>query len=79
MQVVNALIVSPQGFPLAYEVMPGNTSDKTALADALPSGVRSALGLDGPLKVHGLGRAQRRYMPWHRSKIFRNSGCVHRP
>jgi transposase len=31
-QVVIALIVTPEGFPLAYEVMPGNTSDKTTLA-----------------------------------------------
>jgi len=30
-QVVIALIVTPEGFPLAYEVMPGNTSDKTTL------------------------------------------------
>ena len=34
-QVVVALIVTPQGFPLAYEVMPGNTSDKTTLGDFL--------------------------------------------
>ena len=34
-QVVIALIVTPQGFPLAYEVMPGNTSDNTTLADFL--------------------------------------------
>ena len=34
-QVVIALIVTPQGFPLAYEVMPGNTSDKTTLAGFL--------------------------------------------
>ena len=34
-QVVIALIITPQGFPLAYEVMPGNTSDKTTLADFL--------------------------------------------
>ena len=33
--MVIALIVTPQGFPLAYEVMPGNTSDKTTLADFL--------------------------------------------
>ena len=32
-QVVIALIVTPDGCPLAYEVMPGNTSDKTTLAD----------------------------------------------
>ncbi|HKM81397.1 MAG TPA: IS1634 family transposase, partial [Candidatus Acidoferrum sp.] len=30
-QVVIALVVTPDGFPLAYEVMPGNTSDKTTL------------------------------------------------
>ena len=34
-QVVIALIVTPQGFPLAYEVLNGNTSDKTTLADFL--------------------------------------------
>ena len=33
--MVIALIVTPEGFPLAYEVMPGNTSDKTTLADFL--------------------------------------------
>jgi len=30
-QVVIALIVTPEGFPLAYEVLPGNTSDKSTL------------------------------------------------
>ena len=30
-QVVIALIVTPEGFPLAYEVMSGNTSDRTTL------------------------------------------------
>jgi transposase len=34
-QVVIALIVTPEGFPLAYEVMPGNTADKTTLKDFL--------------------------------------------
>src|SRR5882762_6809340 len=34
-QVVIALIVTPDGFPLAYEVMDGNTSDKTTLKDFL--------------------------------------------
>ncbi len=30
-QVVIALVVTPEGFPLAYEVMAGNTSDRTTL------------------------------------------------
>jgi transposase len=34
-QVVIALVVTPDGFPLAYEVLPGNTSDKTTLRSFL--------------------------------------------
>ena len=34
-QVVIALVVTPEGFPLAYEVMPGNTADNTTLRDFL--------------------------------------------
>ena len=34
-QVVIALVVTPEGFPLAYEVMPGNTADKTTLREFL--------------------------------------------
>lgn len=30
-QVVIGLVVTPEGFPLAYEVLPGNTADKTTL------------------------------------------------
>src|SRR4051812_16296273 len=30
-QIVIALVVTPEGLPLAYEVLPGNTSDKTTL------------------------------------------------
>ena len=34
-QGVIALVVTPDGFPLAYEVMPGNPSDNTTLSDFL--------------------------------------------
>ena len=34
-QVVIALIVTPEGFPLGYEVLPGNTLDKLTLRPAL--------------------------------------------
>ena len=30
-QVVIALVITPEGLPLAYEVMDGNTSDRTTL------------------------------------------------
>jgi transposase len=34
-QVVIALVVTPEGFPLAYEVMAGNTADSTTLREFL--------------------------------------------
>jgi transposase len=34
-QVVIALIVTPEGFPIAYEVLPGNTADCTTLREML--------------------------------------------
>jgi transposase len=34
-QVVIALVVTPDGFPLAYEVLPGNTADSTTLRSFL--------------------------------------------
>jgi len=34
-QIVVALVVTPEGFPVAYEVMPGNTVDNTTLRDFL--------------------------------------------
>src|SRR5579872_312340 len=36
-QVVIALMVTPEGFPLGYEVLPGNTLDKKTLGAALES------------------------------------------
>jgi transposase len=36
-QVVIALVVTPEGFPLGYEVLPGNTLDKKTLNGALNS------------------------------------------
>jgi transposase len=34
-QVAIALVVTPTGFPLAYEVLPGDTFDQTTLKDVL--------------------------------------------
>ena len=49
LQVAIALVVTSDGFPLAYEVMNGNTSDRTTLRDFLkrsrtPTAKRSAYG-----------------------------------
>ena len=35
LQIVIALIITPEGLPVGYEVMRGNTSDKTTLSDML--------------------------------------------
>ena len=42
-QVVIALVVTPEGFPLAYEVLPGNTADNTTLRDLL-KGIEAQYG-----------------------------------
>lgn len=34
-QVIIALVVTPEGFPIAYDVLPGNTADNTTLRDVL--------------------------------------------
>ena len=34
-QVVVALVITPEGLPLAYEMFPGNTADKTTLQEML--------------------------------------------
>ena len=41
------------------------------LSDALPSDARVSLRLDRSLEIGGLHRAHERYLPWHRSRIFR--------
>ena len=42
-QVVVALVVTPEGLPLAYEMFPGNTADKTTLRDMIER-IRSRYG-----------------------------------
>jgi transposase len=49
-QVVIALVVTPEGYPLAYEVLPGNTADKSTLRTFLA-------------RIEGLyGKAQRTWI-----------------
>jgi hypothetical protein len=57
-QVVIALIVTPEGFPVAYEVMPGNTSDKTTLPEFLRK-IEAQYGNE-PALDHGPGHPDRR-------------------
>ena len=44
------------------------------VSEALSAGAQSALGLDETLHIGGLHPAHERYLPWHRSKVFRGRG-----
>jgi len=50
-QVVVALVVTPDGLPLAYEMLPGNTADKTTLRDMLAT-IRRRYGQAERIEAH---------------------------
>jgi transposase len=58
LQVVIALVVTPDGFPLAYEVMDGNTADKTTLRGFLEK-IESTYGRAERMWVMDRGIARR--------------------
>jgi hypothetical protein len=53
--VVIALVVTPEGFPLAYEVMAGNTSDKTTLRGFLEK-IEKSISTSLRLNIHEMTR-----------------------
>ena len=80
LDVFNGLLLAPQldaAFDAGFITV---AEDGTVLlSDALPPDARSVLGFDGPLKVGGLHGAHERYLPWHRTMIFRTGADSHRP
>ena len=44
---------------------------EVVVSQALSGGDRILLGLEGALHVDGLAEGHRRYLPWHREKLFR--------
>ena len=79
LDVFNGLLLAPH-FDAAFDsgFITIAEDGTVVISDALQSGARSGLGLEGPLKVLGLHGAHERYLPWHRSRVFRNSGREHR-
>ena len=73
-QVVIALIVTPEGFPLAYEVLPGNTSDKTTLRSFLKK-IEAQYGKAERIWVmdRGIPRRMRSIRPADRGGAGRNA------
>ena len=53
-QVVVAVVVTPEGLPLAYEMFPGNTADKTTLRAMLDK-IRARFGAAGRIWVMDRG------------------------
>jgi len=41
------------------------------VSDTLDADAGATLGLDRPLRVHGLANGHRAYLPWHRDRVFR--------
>ena len=74
LDVFNGLLLAPQldaAFDAGFITI---AEDGTVLtASDLAHEARSVLGLDRSLKVHGLRGAHERYLPWHRTRIFRYS------
>ena len=72
-QVVIALVVTPEGFPLAYEVLSGNTSDKTTLREFLEQD-RAAIR-QGPARLVDGPRHSHRRRPG-RDAAGRSAGAI---
>ena len=78
LDVFNGLLLAPHldaAFDAGYITIAGDGA--VLVSDALGSNAQAAVGLDGSLKIAGLRPAHERYLPWHRSKIFR--GGVEHP
>ena len=58
-QVVIALVVTPEGFPLAYEVLSGNTSDRTTLKDCLFNKIYGQYAVPADAQARDIARFQR--------------------
>ena len=78
LDVFNGLLLAPHldaAFDSGFITIAEDGS--VIISETLPPTARPTLGLDGPLRIHGLHHAHERYLPWHRSRIFRNNRRVH--
>jgi hypothetical protein len=75
LDVYNGLLLAPhldaafdQGFITVQD------DGAVVVSAALDEGARGLLGLAHPLRVRGLEERHRRYLPWHRQRVFRGGG-----
>lgn len=71
LDIFNGLLLAPHldaAFDSGFVTVADDGS--VLLSDGLSPDARSTLGIDGSLKIRGLHQEHKRYLPWHRSRIF---------
>jgi len=72
LDIFNGLLLAPHldaAFDSGFVTISDDGS--VLLSDGLSPDARSTLGIDGSMKIRGLHQEHERYLPWHRSRIFR--------
>ncbi|MDC3958542.1 HNH endonuclease [Polyangium jinanense] len=72
LDVFNGLLLAPHldaVFDLGFITV--GEDGKVIVSPVLPEDAREILGLDGELRVRGLGEGHWRYLVWHRERVFR--------
>jgi putative restriction endonuclease len=72
LDVFNGLLLAPN-LDAAFDAGFVTVQDDSAVtvSPVLCREDRGRLGFDGPMRVSGLADGHRRYLPWHRAKVFR--------
>jgi hypothetical protein len=75
LDVFNGILLAPH-FDAAFDRGFITVADDgvVIVAGCLDQVARHMLGLDQPLRVHGLTDGHRRFLPWHRKRVFKNGG-----
>ena len=72
LDIFNGLLLAPHldaAFDSGFVTIADDGS--VLFSKGLSPDAQSTLGIDGSLKVRGLHQEHKRYLPWHRSRIFR--------
>jgi len=74
LDVFNGLLLAPH-LDAAFDRGFITVADDGAVivASLLDEEARHVLGMQEPLRVHSLGEGHRRYLPWHRERVFRKA------
>ena len=80
LDVYNGILLAPQ-LDAAFDRGFITVADDGGIvvSDVLDVEARATLGLDRPLRVHGLTEGHRAYLPWHRDRIFQTTAKTSQP